>query len=485
MRTMCLLPIAVLALLAPSVLHSPIAAQQVPAAEGGAPRTLEFPGQVEAAEQTKLHAKLAGFVHKVHVDIGDRVKKGQILLELSLPELEAELRQKEALVAQTAAQVELTRRALQVAEAGLAASTAQVQEMESASKRAQAHHERWRAEYARSEKLLQNKAIEKEVLAQNRHELEAATAGLAEAEAKVKAAHAAQEGSKAKREMVQAEVKVALARQEVAKADAQRVDTMRQYAKVRAPFDGLVAKRTAETGAFAGPGDGGKSEPLFVVMRTDPVRIAFEVPEVAVPSVNAGTRVLVRFPALNGKEVQSTVARVGGALDRGARTLRAEIDLPNPEGKVLPGMFAVVALAGAAQADKPGRERGSDEKETPGELKALVQARVDAARRTYDEAVKWSQQTRRAGDLILVLAKSEDVAAWSLRWLDAQREISGKQEDQIAALEAHLKRLKELQQRVAEMNKAGLVPSLDVSAVEFHCTEAELWLAREKAKRGV
>ena len=142
MRTMRFMAIAVLGLVGTCVLQSQGAAQQVQAAQKGAPRTVELPGQVEAAEQTKLHAKIAGFVEKVHVDIGDRVKKGQVLAELSVPEIEAELRQKEALIAQAEAEVELARRALQVAAASLVLSTAQVQETESASKRAQAHYER-------------------------------------------------------------------------------------------------------------------------------------------------------------------------------------------------------------------------------------------------------------------------------------------------------------------------------------------------------
>jgi multidrug efflux pump subunit AcrA (membrane-fusion protein) len=478
------MPIAVLALVTACVLQSQSTAKRLQAGQKGAPRTLELPGQVEAVEQTKLHAKMAGFIEKVHVDIGDHVKKGQVLAELSVPEVEAELRQKEALIAQAEAEVELARRALQFAAASLALTTARVQEAESASKRAQAHYEHSKTEYARLEKMWQNKVIDKQVLDEKLHELEVAKAGLADVEAKVKAANAAQEESSARREMVQAEEKVALARREVARADAQRVETILHYAKVRAPFDGLVARRAVQTGDFPGRGAGSKAEPLFVVVRTDSVRIAIDVPEANVPFVKTGMRALVRFPAAKGKEFQATVSRIAGALDPGTRTLRAEIDLPNPEGKLLPGMFAVVAIPGAGPDDKPEKEAGPEEARDLGDLKALFQARLDAARRAYEEAVKSTQQTRRVADLIIPLARPQDVATWSLRWLNAQREMSGKKEDQIAALEAHLNRMKELQKRVTEMNKNGLASSLEVSAVEFHRREAELWLAREKAKFG-
>jgi multidrug resistance efflux pump len=479
---MSFMPIGVLALAAAPFLQSTTAAQQALAAQKASPRAVEFPAQVEAAEQTQVHARIAGIVQKVHVDIGDHVKKGQLLAQLFLPEVEAELRQKEALVAQAEAEVELARRALHVADAKLALSTAQVQEMESACKRAQAHYDRCKADYARLENLGQNKVIGKEVIELKRHELAAAQAGLAEAEAKVKAASAARDGSAAKRAMVQAEVKVALARQQVANADAQRAEAFWQFGKIRAPFDGLVAKRAAETGAFAGRGGGNKAEPLFVMVRTDSLRITVDIPEVAVPFLSTGMGVLVRFPVYKGKEVQAKVSRIAGALDARTRALRAEIDLPNPEGKVLPGMFAIVAIPAAGPVGKREKEAEPKETDRHGDLKALFQARLDAARKAYDEAVRSTQLAKRAQDLLIPLVRPGDVCFWSRRWLNAQRDMSAKKEDRIAALAGHLQRMKEMQQRVVEMNKNGLASSLEVTAVEFYRIEAELWLAREKAK---
>src|ERR1043165_3846088 len=80
------------------------------------PRTFEIPGQVEASEQTKLYAKVAGYVQKIHVDIGDRVRAGQVLAELAVPELEAEFRHKETQIAQAEAKTELARRSVKAAE---------------------------------------------------------------------------------------------------------------------------------------------------------------------------------------------------------------------------------------------------------------------------------------------------------------------------------------------------------------------------------
>src|SRR5262249_42703550 len=138
--------------------------------------TLEFPAQVEPSQQTELYARIAGYVQNVHVDIGDRVKKGQALAELSAPEMEAELLQKRALVREAEAGVEQARRALQAAEAALATSQAQVGLAEAGRKRAQADHERWQSEYKRLQALAGKNVVDKQTLDEARNRLEAAKA---------------------------------------------------------------------------------------------------------------------------------------------------------------------------------------------------------------------------------------------------------------------------------------------------------------------
>src|SRR5262245_46292605 len=186
----------------------------------GIRHTIELPGHVEVAEQTALYPRLAGYVLKVRVDIGDRVKKGQVLAELSVPEIEADLKHKAALVALAEAEVEQARRALQAAEGALVLALARVQEAEAGIRHAQASHGRWKAESQRLEELSRRKIIDKQTRDEALRQLEAASAALAEAEAKSKAAQAAGEERVARRELAQANVKVALARQAVARAEA-------------------------------------------------------------------------------------------------------------------------------------------------------------------------------------------------------------------------------------------------------------------------
>jgi hypothetical protein len=92
------------------------------------------------------------------------------------------------------------------------------------------------------------------------------------------------------------------------------------------------------------------------------------------------------------------------------------------------------------------------------------------------------QQTRKMGDVLLLVSKPEEVYTWSIRWLNARRNMNGKKGDHNAALEDHFKRMKELQQRVTKLREGGLVSALEPSAAAWYVAEAELWLAKEKAK---
>jgi hypothetical protein len=133
----------------------------------------------------------------------------------------------------------------------------------------------------------------------------------------------------------------------------------------------------------------------------------------------------------------------------------------------------VLLLAPAAQAAPPEAQ--------PDQPQALAKARVEAARKTYEAAVQGLQQTRRVGNVLMQLGRPADVYDWSVRWLNAERDLGGKKDDQLAALAGHLQRMKELEKRVAKLSE--VVPSLDVSAAEYYRVEAEFWLAREKAKK--
>jgi RND family efflux transporter MFP subunit len=313
-------------------------------------RTVEQPGTVQAFEEAPLFAKLPGYVRKVPVDIGDRVRgpqvsgsgaeveQGQILVELSIPETEEEARQKHAQVKRAEVAVDQANKALATARAAVTSAEAQAQEAEAGVQRAQANVERWESELKRVTGLVKGGVVDAQIRDETLNQLRAAEAARGEARAKAVSARALAEKAKAERDKAEADVRGAEASLEVAKADARRLDALVQYTRLRAPFDGVVTRRAVDPGHFVQPA-GAPAAPLLVVARTDPVRVFVDVPEADAALVRPGDEATVQVQALRGATFRATVTRTAWALEPGARTLRTEIDLPNPDGRLRPGMY--------------------------------------------------------------------------------------------------------------------------------------------------
>jgi multidrug efflux pump subunit AcrA (membrane-fusion protein) len=299
--------------------------------------TVEQPGQIEGFEQAPLYAKVAGYVQKICADIGDRVTAGQVLAELSVPELQEELHQKEAAVAPAQAEVTDAERALAAAEASLKKAEAALNLAEAGQIRADASYARWQSEYDRVRRLLPRGAVDESTADQTRDQL--------------KSAEAARDESRALRDRAASTVKVNEARRRVAEADRRYTVALLEYTQVRAPFDGVVTRRPVDVGHLVQPSAGPASgTPLFVVVRTDPVRIFVDVPEADAVFIHDGTPARVGVQALSEQEFEGRVRRSSWVLDNQARTLRVQIDLPNPDGRLRPGMYATARLA----TERPG-----------------------------------------------------------------------------------------------------------------------------------
>lgn len=310
--------------------------------------TIDQPGSVQAFEVTPVVAKLAGYVSKVHVDLGDQVKgpagdkNGTLMAEVSIPELVQEAAQKAAMVDQAKAEEELARQGAAVAGEQIKAAEAMVQEAISARGRVLADMERWESELKRMEGL--SGVIDSQTLAETRKQYKTATAVRGEVEAKIASAEAASREAKAKKGRADADVKAAEARVKVADAETARVKALLGYTEIRAPFDGVVTARHVHTGHFLQP-TGGKPEPLFVLARLDTVRVFAEIPESVSAAAVVGAKATVRFPGLDNREVSAVVTRTSGVLSSDSRTLRVEIDVPNPDGSIKPGLFAQIRIA--------------------------------------------------------------------------------------------------------------------------------------------
>lgn len=307
-------------------------------------REVEQPGRIEPFAQTPVHVKVPGFVGEVRVDIGDRVKEGQLLARLSIPETDEELEYKRRLVSLADAEVKQAQEALAAAEALVKSAEAHVAEVEAGRERADADARRWESELERDKELVKKKVIEQQTLDEVRYQAEAARAARKEVEAKVQAAKAQAEDRKALRGKADADVLAARARKSAAEAEQRRLEALVQYATVRAPFDGVVTRRHLDVGHFLQPAGDGKGEPLFVVTCMDPVRVFVEVPEADAVWVADKAPARVRIPALRNQEFRGRVTRSAWALEPRNFTLRTAIDLPNPDGRLRPGMYAFAAI---------------------------------------------------------------------------------------------------------------------------------------------
>jgi multidrug efflux pump subunit AcrA (membrane-fusion protein) len=266
---------------------------------------IEQPGfNIEAFQETPLYARITGYVRKWNVDIGDHVRKDDVLAELTVPEMEVDLRQKEAAVRQAAAEVGQARAAVLTAKA---------------------REERTKSQYERMTKVAKSGVVDQENLDETRLGYDAAKAASAEAAAAVTAAEA---------------------RAEVASAHRDYAATMLQYARIRSPYDGVVTRRHVNTGDFVQPaGTGTKGQPLYVVSQLDPARVFVNVPGTAAALVKDGDPVVLRLQGAGGQEFQGKVTRNARSLDPQARTLRTEIDLPNLENNLLPGMYVQATIS--------------------------------------------------------------------------------------------------------------------------------------------
>jgi HlyD family secretion protein len=312
---------------------------------GGAPeKQLRLPARVVAAEQAELCCRVGGPVRQVAVDIGDAVRKGQVLLQVDAPEVEQELLKSKAQLQEAAARLELARLSVKIAEVGQDAARAQAEEAQARCKRERAQLDFHAKRLQRLQELERQKAVTADLAAEAAKELEASTAALAECEARLRSTQAAVQESVARRERALLGIKVAEAQVQVARAEVQRVEAVLAQTQVLAPFDGVVLRRNAATGTFVVPPAAGRAEPLLTVARLERVRVLADVPEADAARIAVGMPVGVRLDALPDRPLQGKITRLAPVLDPKEQTLRIEIDLPNPKGELRPGMGGTVSL---------------------------------------------------------------------------------------------------------------------------------------------
>jgi HlyD family secretion protein len=250
-----------------------------------------------------MFAKVAGYVSVVYVDIGDRVKSGQSLLDISVPEMKVAFER-------SFLELQLLRLRHEQMEAEVNVARAEFSALDSESGRVQ--------------ELLKNKAVSQRVGDETASRRTSAKAQLSAAEI---------------------EVKTAAVAVEVAQKTLEELETLMAYATVKAPFDGVVARRNVDPGDFIrNSSTSPTGDPLFIVVKTDLLRVRVPVPERDAIWVDPGDAAEITFMAIPEKVFKGQVARTSGALDPMTRTLDVEIDLPNEDGALLPGMYGTVVI---------------------------------------------------------------------------------------------------------------------------------------------
>jgi hypothetical protein len=192
------------------------------------------------------------------------------------------------------------------------------------------------------------------------------------------------------------------------------------------------------------------------------------------------------------KLASANVVDASTVEETNAQLASAKASLATAEGKLLVAEREVAveeARRQLAQAELAEAELRRDllreslpkAPDKAGAPQALLKTRLDAAQQGYDAAANALGEVKRVGNVNLLVVKPEEICTWSVRLLNAQRDMSDKQDKRIAALEEHVKRMKALENKVTELHP-GLVSSIELASARWYLAEAELWLAKEKAR---
>jgi RND family efflux transporter MFP subunit len=336
-------------------------------------RTLVLTAELRPYEEIDVHAKVAGYLKEVAVDVGDRVTAGQLLAIVEVPELQHEVDQADAGVRLSQSEIQRTKADLQRAQAAASVT------------------------HLTATRLAAVQQSQPGLVAQQ--EIDDATGRDRVADAQVATAAAAVASSEQQLQ--------------VAAANQAKVHSLFDYTRITAPFPGIITKRYADTGAMIQAGTSSQSQAMPVVRlsRDARLRLVIPIPESAVSNVRLGSRVQVRVGGL-GQMFAGALARVAGQVDVATRTMHAEVDVDNPTRELVPGMYAEVSLVvgeskHALTVPVQALNRGEDR------VTVFV---VDANHAVVEQPVKLGVETAdraevtdglREGDLVVVGNRSQ------------------------------------------------------------------------------
>ena len=279
---------------------------------GAIENTLTIAGEFKPFQDVAVHAKVARYIKKIYVDVGDHVKQGQTLAVLQVPELTAQL---------------------SGADAQVRRSWEEIRREQGDVQRAESTHAAAHSMYVR---LKQASEQQKGLVAQQ--EVDDAQAKDLETEAQVSSAQAALSAAQQQLEM--------------ATANQKQFGAMSDYTRIVAPFAGVVTTRYADTGSLVAAGTSSSTQaiPIVRIAELAKLRLVLPIPESIAGQIHLGDPVKVRVQALN-EDITGKVSRFADSLDLQTRTMETEIDFENRNGKLIPGMFTETQLELAAKPD--------------------------------------------------------------------------------------------------------------------------------------
>jgi multidrug resistance efflux pump len=297
--------------------------------------SIEQPAFVEAYYTADVMARAAGPIKASGITLtkGDRVKAGDVLLQIDVPDREQDVLQKKAVLAQRQSQLDLARANLKTAAAAEKAAGEWIKVKVEEVGRAGASERFREKELKRFERLGggPNPAATADVIDEAIERRDEARAGSAAARAAVADARAELEKMQAKSEAAAADVKVAESLVGVAQKDLELAQTLLGFGTVRAGFDGVITRRNVDPGTFVQNATTARTEPLFTMIRDDIVTVYMKVPDKFAPFVTRGTEALILMDTLPGTVLRARVTRFVPSLDNPEhdRTMRVEVDLYN------------------------------------------------------------------------------------------------------------------------------------------------------------
>jgi RND family efflux transporter MFP subunit len=258
-----------------------------PVRASGGTMSVIWPATTEAFEQANIYARASGYISKRNVDIGSRVKAGDLLVEIIAPELDHQITQAEGTLAQFKASL--------------------VQ--------ARANRDLAQVTWDRDNPLVQKNVLTAEQGDTDRLTLQTRREAVAAAEANI----------------------------EAQTAQLRVLNEFKAYQSVVAPFDGVITQRNIDVGSLV-QADATSGTFLFTLMHKDTLRIQLYVPQDEAFGVAPGIDAVIRVPEMPGREFPGKVTRIANALQPGSRTLLTEIDVPNPDHVLSPGVYCTVEL---------------------------------------------------------------------------------------------------------------------------------------------